>query len=145
MKAIHLDENTIQQYAINGVLTSEEQTQHFLHCNHCRGRVTAYKEVLAGIKGQQEPAFDFDLPALVMQKIPVRKAAIPWRAVLMIASLLAAISLITYNLRAVFGDVFKGLSLMASSLIFMAVISVLIFQLVEMVNKYQQQLSALDR
>jgi len=144
MTSIHLDENTIQQYAITGVLAGEEQTHHFLHCNHCRGRAAAYKELLAGIKAQPAPAFDFDLPALVMQKIPAKKAAIPWRAVLVIAGLLGVISLVTYNLRAVFGVIFEGLSLTAASLIFIAVISVLIFQLVDVVNKYHQQTNALD-
>ena len=144
MTTIHLDENTIQQYAITGFLASEEQTQHFLHCNHCRGKAAAYRDVLAGIKGQPEPAFNFDLPALVMQKIPAKKAAVPWRVVLMIAGLLCAISLVTYNLRTLFGDVFKGLSLMASSLIFIAVISVLVLQLADLVNKYRQQTNALD-
>ena len=144
MTSIHLDENTIQQYAITGVLPGEEQTQHFLQCNYCRGKAAAYKDLLAGIKGQPEPTFDFDLPALVMQKIPTKKAAIPWQTVLIIGGVLCVISLVTFNLRAVFGDVFKGLSIMASSLIFIAVISVLIFQLTDMVNKYHQQANALD-
>jgi hypothetical protein len=144
MTAIHLDENTIQQYAITGVLAGEEQTKHFLHCNYCRGKAAAYKEVLTGIKGQPVPAFDFDLPALVMQKIPAKKAAIPWQSVLVIAGLLGLVSLVTYNLRAIFGVVFEGLSLTAASLIFIAVISVLIFQLADMVNKYHHQVNALD-
>ena len=144
MTSIHLNENTIQQYAITGVLAGEEQKQHLLHCNYCRGRATAYKEVLAGIEGQSAPSFDFDLPALVMQKIPAKKPAISWRAVLVIAGLLVVMSLVTYNLRGVFGAVFKGLSLMTSSLIFIAVISVMIFQLVDMFNKYHQQTNALD-
>jgi hypothetical protein len=143
MSNIHLDENTIQQYAITGVLDGEEQTQHFLHCNHCREKAAAYTQLLAGIKDQPAPAFDFDLAALVMQKIPAKKAAIPWQPVLIIAGLLCIISLVTYNLRTVFGTVFKGLSSMAASLIFIAVISVLLFQLADMVNKHRQQINAL--
>ncbi len=144
MSTIHLDESTLQQYAITGAFTSEAQTQHFLHCQHCTQQAAVYKQLLAAIQDQPAPVFDFDLPALVMQKIPVKKAAIPWQPVLIIAGLLCVIALVTYNLRSVFGAVYKGLPLMAASLIFMAVISVLLFQLAEMFNKHRQQLNALE-
>ena len=74
MKSGHLSENEIQDYVVNVSLSSHDQKGHVEQCEVCRQRIQLYHAVFERIAEQGKPAFDFDLPDLVMTKLlPVKK------------------------------------------------------------------------
>jgi hypothetical protein len=70
MKHSHPTEKEIQQFAINKPACSPEVTGHIESCAHCMQEAEIYQLLFSEIKKQPGPAFDFDLPGLVLSKLP---------------------------------------------------------------------------
>ena len=67
MNTSHPSENEIQDYAISKL---PALTDHIESCTHCKTAVENYQLLFSEIKNQPDPAFDFDLSALILSKLP---------------------------------------------------------------------------
>jgi len=70
MKTAHPSDAELQQYAQDRVLCPEEVVMHVEGCPDCRASVMAYATLFEGLDRQPAVAFDFDVSAMVMAKLP---------------------------------------------------------------------------
>lgn len=73
MNEAHLNDEEIQLFVTSQAELSSAKENHLLACHHCKSQVAAYQSILKSIKQEAIPAFDFDLAAAVIQKLPVEK------------------------------------------------------------------------
>jgi len=74
MTTKHLSESEIQQYATDKMSCSAQITDHMRNCRSCRDEAATYEMIFSKIKQDSQPAFDFDLSALVMNRLPAERA-----------------------------------------------------------------------
>ena len=67
MNTSHPSEKEIQDYAISKL---PALTNHIQSCTRCKTAVENYQLLFSEIKNQPDPAFDFNLSALVLSKLP---------------------------------------------------------------------------
>ena len=70
MKALHLTDEEIQQYALDISASGTTVVEHATSCEECKAKVTNYRLLFAGIQQQPQAAFEFDLAELVMAQLP---------------------------------------------------------------------------
>jgi hypothetical protein len=67
---IHPSEKEIQQFAIDKSGCDVTVISHIESCVECTSEVSGYRLLFTEIKHQNNPAFDFDLSALVISQLP---------------------------------------------------------------------------
>ena len=72
----HLTDDEVQQYAIDKRGCEKGIAEHIHLCEECRSKVEVYQLLITEIKQQSQPAFDFDLSKIVLQKLPSSKTSI---------------------------------------------------------------------
>lgn len=144
MKSKHLPDDNIQAY----VLSKSADTSivdHLQECDACRAKVEIYQRVILGIEKQSHAEFDFDLSALVLDKIKEKDAAYS-KALWLVAILGTGIVLVTTFF--LFGkhiaNLLPSASKMASYLVITTAVVFLVFQGIEIVRKYKRQMNAVN-
>ena len=74
MKNGHLSEMEIQDFALGSSDWPDAVAEHIASCTDCRAEIKAYEMLFTGIDQQSEPAFDFDISALVIPQLKKHKA-----------------------------------------------------------------------
>jgi hypothetical protein len=139
----------IQQYAADEGSCEARISNHLADCAECRAEVAAYRSLFSAIGEEAAPAFDFDLPALVLSRIPEPKAApkASWDILflnLLVLGCVGAIGLPLYLYRGYLTQWFSGIMPVTIWLLILPVLAVLIFQGLDLYKKYQKQMNALD-
>lgn len=143
----HPDDISIQQYALQKENCSADIVGHMAHCEDCQLKASSYTLLFTALKEQEKPSFDFNLPALVMEQIPQTKPApdadnsFVYLIVLMVFGLLGIGG---YLFKEIFVSSFLRLAPILTYLIITTVISLLIFQGLDIYRKYQQQIKTLN-
>ena len=94
MKPTHLTDTEIQQYVLHMADISTATVEHAQRCESCQARVREYTLLLNAVAQQTKPAFDFDLPEMVMSQLvkpktsPVRQRLLAYFIWLVSAALL---------------------------------------------------------
>jgi hypothetical protein len=70
MNNSHPSEKEIQHYAFSKSGCPATLIDHIESCAHCHAVAETYQLVFTEIKNQPDPAFDFDISELVLQKLP---------------------------------------------------------------------------
>lgn len=140
----HPEEPAIQEYALTGLIDDPQQLQHLRGCAECQEKAAIYSQLCAGIKKQPVPALGFDLTAAVMQRLPVadRKKS-NWLPVCYIFLPLLVMAALLYGQRAAVGTIVKGVSQVTACIIFLSIMAVMIFQLMDMVRNHRHQINML--
>jgi len=83
MKVPHLSDQEIQAYVIAEQGQEESVAAHLQSCGVCRNKVLFYQRLLFEVKQLPEPAFDFDLPTLVIERLSTAKSkkTLKWYAI----------------------------------------------------------------
>ena len=147
MTTKHLLESEIQQYATDKMSCSKEITDHLMNCQTCRDEVIAYEMIFSKIKQDSQPAFDFDLSALVMNRLPAERATSNIeKSVLYITylSLIVASGMALYMFRSFISDWLTGITPMFFYLVITSLVSLLIFLGIDMFSKYNRQMKILN-
>ncbi|HMI02388.1 MAG TPA: hypothetical protein VK541_07905 [Pedobacter sp.] len=71
----HLDDNDLQQYALDQSALGQQPLQHIRHCKHCQIRAGQYAQILRGLQHAPKMTVEIDLAALVL---PAEKKKFPW-------------------------------------------------------------------
>jgi hypothetical protein len=143
----HLSETEIQQCALDKSGCADDITRHADSCKSCQSNVQAYLQLFSTIHDQPAPAFDFNLPELVLQQLPKAKSKFSLNIFFVyFIGLVAAcgISIPVYLFRKYILNLFTGILPMTMYLILITAITIIIFQSIEMFRKYQKQISALN-
>jgi hypothetical protein len=143
----HPDDNNIQQYVLQMENCSADVVGHIAHCEDCQLKATTYALLFTAIKEQEKPAFDINLSALVMEQIPQPQSAPATDNSFVYLIALMAIGLTGiggYLFKDIFVSSFPRIAPILTYLIITTVISLFIFQGLDMYRKYQKQIKALN-
>ena len=69
MKPVHLSESDIQRFVFDISNCEPYIIEHISTCNVCKRKTKDYLIISKAIKNQPRPTFDFDMEALVLEKI----------------------------------------------------------------------------
>jgi hypothetical protein len=136
MKTAHPSDAELQQYAQDRVLCPEEVVMHVEGCPDCRASVMAYAMLFAGLDQQPAMAFDFDVTALVMAKLPGERN-FRW---VIAAVIFFGIAIPAYLFRKNAFYVFTGISTLFLALILAAAGVFVVFRIMALYKLYQKRL-----
>ena len=143
----HLSDTEIQQFVLDRSNCRTTIIDHIHVCESCKAEADAYGLLFSAIQQQERPAFDFDLPGLVLSQItqpkpkPVPDKVLAFVLILMGVSFIA---LAGWLFGDYFLDMFTGITSMAIYLTLTVAVTFLLFQGIEMYKKYQKQMDALN-
>jgi hypothetical protein len=143
----HVDDINIQRYVLQDLNCDIDIIEHIRHCEICKIKAEQYKLLIAGIKQQEKPFFDFDLHELVLAQIvkPKPRCSLLMIVVyLLIFAGLISFGIVLYQFRISILNVFTGSSVLMITMVFLTVLSISLFQLIEFIKKYQLKMDALN-
>jgi len=136
MKTAHPSDAELQQYAEDRVHCPEEVVMHVEDCPGCRASVMAYATLFEGLDQQPAVAFDFDVTALVMAKLPGERN-FRW---VIAAIIFFGIAIPAYLFRKNAFYVFTGISTFFLALILAAAGVIMIWRIMALYKHYQKRL-----
>ncbi len=143
----HLTDDEIQLFAFDEVNCESGIVEHIHDCADCKARVETYQLLLKGISQQRRPSFDFDLSAVVLDRLPTpaSRAAndklLTWVFIFICVGLIGSAA---YFFRGSLDSMFKGIAAISIYLIAISAITVIAWVFVEMYKKYQKEMRVLD-
>jgi hypothetical protein len=117
MKPTHLTDTEIQQYVLQAADSSPAAIEHVRHCESCQARAREYTLLFNAVAEQTRPAFDFDLPEMVMSQL-VKPKASPVGQRLMVSCVWLVSAAFFGMTILLFGDEFRHLFSGGSSIVF---------------------------
>jgi len=136
MKTAHPSDTELQQYAEDRVHCPEEVIMHVEGCPDCRAGVMAYATLFEGLDRQPAVAFDFDVTALVMAKLPRERN---FRYVIA-GIIFFVIAIPAYLFRKNAFYVFTGISTLVLALILAAAGVFMVLRIMALYKHYQKRL-----
>jgi len=70
---MHLSAEELQQYVLNRAACTAERILHVGACPDCQADVAAYTLLMDGLRQQPKPAFDFDIAAVLVEKLEMEQ------------------------------------------------------------------------
>ena len=142
----HLTDAEIQKSVFDAANTESYISQHLEHCAICRAIAREYIEEFKMFGELERPAFEFDLEALVMSGLPVKKnkpAPLPLFAGLLIFVGLCS-GLAFYVFRKYLYNMFTGFSSILIYLMAATAFTFLVFQALESYKQYRRKIKDLN-
>jgi len=108
----HLTDEEVQLYTIDKKQCAIEVSEHVHLCKECKARVDIYLVLINGIRQQPQPAFDFELAAIVLKQLPAKRPStandklLTWIIIATISVYLILISAITV-IAMLFGEMYR--------------------------------------
>lgn len=143
----HLSDEEIQLFAFDKSSCELRIAEHINSCPACKAKVKAYHLVMNGISQQPQPAFDFDLSAAVLKKLPPQtpranhERLLTW---IIIFICIALFGTAVYLFRGFLSNMFKGIAGISIYLIVISAITVIIVIFIEMQKNFRKEMKVLD-
>ena len=143
----HLTDDEVQQFVIDQEHCEIRIAEHIHTCKDCKIKTEVYRSLIAGIKQQPQPVFDFDLAAAVLNQLPAAQTktaserSVMWVLIIVLAGFLAAG---TYYFRSYIASMFEGLAAILIYLIVISVVTVIAALVFDMYKKYRKEMKVLD-
>ena len=147
MNISHPSEREIQDYVLDKSGCAQSTIEHIESCEHCRAAITTYRLLFSEIQEQPSPAFEFDLSALVLAKLPSAPAPLPadrFVAGFLIFFICFCVAVPVYLLRKYFLNLFTDLSSFFIYSIIISTIIIMFLKALGMYKKYQKQMHFLN-
>lgn len=140
---LHLTEEQLQLYAEQPELAENDVAAHLQHCVLCKTKAENYRQVFIALSELASPAFDFDLPGLVAQRLPAPKQKLP--GVVIAASLAGLVLMVFAATFFVPGAVVlvRGVSALSLAMLVMPVLTLASMQALSYFSDYHQKLQRL--
>ena len=143
----HIDDTNIQRYVLQNLNCDIDMIEHIRHCDICKIKAEQYKILIVGIKHQEKPLFDFNLSELVLSQIVKPKPK--YSLLMIVVYLLVFVGLISfgivfYQFRISILNLLAGSSVLMIIMVFLTVLSISLFQLIEFIKKYQLKMDTLN-
>jgi hypothetical protein len=132
----HPSDMELQQYVQDRTGCPVTVITHVEGCPHCRAAIAAYGQLFEALKQQPVPAFDFDVAALVMAKLPGERN-FRW---VIAAIIFFGIAIPAYLFRKNAFYVFTGISTLFLALILAAAGVIMIWRIMALYKLYQKRL-----
>ena len=142
----HLTDDEVQQYVVDKPGCEKRIAEHIHLCEECRSKVEVYQLLITEIKQQSQPAFDFDLSKIVLQKLPSSKTSIANDyALIWIFSFMGIAFLggTIYFFQSYF-DLFENMRTIFIYLILITAVTVLAYLFIDIYKKYRHGMKVLD-
>jgi len=142
----HLTDDEVQQIAVDKSNCEKRIAEHIHLCEECRSKVEVYQLLIAGIKQQPQPAFDFDLSKMVLQQLPSAVSKVSTDKLLVWLFVSTGIIFIgggLYFFQSYF-DLFEGIRTIFIYLIAITAVTVLAYLFADMYKKYRHGMKVLD-
>lgn len=141
----HLAEELLQQHLMEKIPLDTAARTHLEKCSVCRQHLEAYQLLVKGLAAQEQPAFDFDLAAAVMVKLPAPRPVFDktfiWLIVAVVVILVAALT-VSIQLDFSFMQFSKGPVL--TGLMLITGLGSLVFFLVSSWRDFHKKISLLE-
>jgi hypothetical protein len=147
MNDSHPSELEIHEFVFEKLKSSPSVASHIGSCAHCLAVAKNYQLIISEINQQEAPAFDFDLPALVLAQLPAAGPLLKtdrFIAGFLVFFICCFIGAPVVLFRQYILNMFSGVSpfFVYASIGSAAVI--LIYKTLEMYRKYQKQMRLLN-
>jgi ABC-type transport system involved in cytochrome bd biosynthesis fused ATPase/permease subunit len=143
----HLTDDEVQQYIADKKQCEQRIVEHVHICEQCKMNVMIYQSLIAGIKQQAQPAFDFDLSASVLKQLPVPQPKAASNKLLTLILIFILVGFLTgtvYYFRSYLANMFEGVAAILIYLIAISAITVIAALIFDMYKKYQKEMKVLD-
>ena len=147
MKALHLTDEEIQQYALDNSSSDITIIEHTSSCEACKAKVTNYRLLFTGIQQQPQAAFDFDLAKLVITQLPSPKPiATPdnFFIYMVVLSGIVLTGAALYYFRDYLFDLFSSIAPLLIYLTVTTVATLAIILSLDIYKTYQKKMRSLD-
>ena len=147
MNNSHPDELEIQQYVLDKSSCSDSIRNHIESCAICLEEVGNYRVLFSAIEHQSTPAFDFDLPGLVLQQLPPaspKLTADRFIAGFLVLFICCCIGIPLYLFRIYLLNMFSGISPFFIYSILASAFVIVVIKALELYRKYQKQIHLLN-
>lgn len=140
MSATHLTETELQQFVVEPELIGKQLMAHVQVCTVCQTKSANYALLINGIQEAAKPAFNFDVSALVLNRLPTPKKSFKWATII--------ISFFSVTLIAIVGVLFGSAMVTLISGVPGIILTVMtgialvfvIFQAIEIVREYKRRM-----
>ena len=142
----HLTDDEVQQFIIDKQCDIKI-VEHIHTCRQCKIKVEVYQSLIAGIKQQPQPVFDFDLSASVLTQLPgvqpkiASDKLVTW---ILVFGSIAFLAGGAYYFRSYIASMFEGVTTILIYLIAISAITVIAAMVFDMYKKYQKEMKVLD-
>ena len=142
----HLTDVEVQQYVVGRQHCEMKIIEHIQLCGECKLKAEIYQSLVAGIKQQPQPGFDFDLSELVVQQLPSSKEKTSDRVLLWVLLFIGIGFTVTifYYFEGSFVYLFRGISAIFIYMIIITALSVITGLFIAMYKKYDSEMKLLD-
>lgn len=145
MTTAHLTDQEIQLFIAEPDILNSQLKKHVAYCQQCQASIANYRMMFEGIKQQEEPVFDFDVSALVINQLPVPKRSFSWMLLLIPILSIAVITVSAIFFSTAIITVVKGMSVILLAIAAASTIVILFFQALEMIKDYQKKMHLLSQ
>ena len=143
----HLTDDEMQQFVVDKQHCEARIAEHIQICSECKIKTAIYQSLITGIKQQPEPAFDFDLSAIVLKQLPAsgpgtaNDKLLTWIFIFLCGGFIGTTA---YFFRGYLASMFKGIAGISIYLMSISAITIVIILFIEMYKKYQKEMRVLD-
>ncbi len=147
MKNIHLTDLEIQEFLFEESDPDHDISTHLQQCEECRIKVDQYKYIFEAAGKEKKPVFGFNLTELVMEQLPYHKVEVSAGKsliylILLIALPAAGVLIFLFYTR--FSILLTGISPFFIYLTATGMLSLLLFQSIDVYLQYKKKMNALD-
>lgn len=143
----HLTDGEVQQFVIDKRHCETRIVEHIYACKDCKIKAEVYRSVIAGIKQQPQPVFDFDLSATVLKQLPVPPPKTAGERLVMWTLIIISAGFLTggaYYFRRYIASMFEGVATILIYLIGISAVTVITALVLDMYKKYRKEMKVLD-
>ena len=142
----HLTDDEVQQYVVDRQHCEMKIVEHIHLCRECKLKAEIYQSLVAGIKQQPHPAFNFDLSELVVQQLPSPKQKTNDRLLLwmLLFTGIGFMGTVLYYFEGSFVYLFRGIAAIFIYLIIITALTVFTGVFIDMYKKSNRELKLLD-
>ena len=142
----HLTDDELQQYVVDRQHCEMKIAEHIHICSECKMKAKIYQSLVTGIKQQPQPNFNFDLSALVVQRLPSSEQKTNDRLLLWVLLFIGIgfIGAIFYYFEGSFVYLFRGIAAIFIYMIVITALTVFTGLFIDMYKKYNKGMKLLD-
>lgn len=144
MTTSHLSDTEIQEYLVDQFSINPVLQKHIAECPICKAKVANYQAIFQQLNQLDKPSFNFDVSALVLEKLSskqVKRYWLTYNAVGM-SLIICLVTLLFFG--NYIASVFKDLSFLSVCILVIPALCVVLFQSMEMWKAYRKQLIVLN-
>jgi hypothetical protein len=146
MSKIHLTEEQLQHYALNG-FTAPGAVEHITDCIHCQLQIRAYQTLYSHIREAEAPLPDFKTEQLIPDLLPEVNAPDRKEVWYLYSLLSGAVGLLIAGLTAYWSTIswiFSGITTVGLVLGLLLLSGILTMQFIELYSAYRKKIKALN-